>query len=255
MNMKHFGSIQTGIWLLAAAILCLNGIFSDLQAQTAPVHEIGKFSAAASEEDFPAGWEQLTFKKITRHTEYTLVKENGVIVVKAVSNASASGLIYRIKIDPRTYPIIKWRWKVTNTLKKGDVSKKMGDDYPARLYIAFEYDPKKLSFFERTQYTAIRLLYGEYPPNAAITYIWGSKAPRGTIVSNPYANRVKMIVVESGESRLNTWVEEERNVLEDYKAAFSQEPPMIGAIMIMTDSDNTQESAISYFGDIIFKQK
>jgi hypothetical protein len=64
-----------------------------------------------------------------------------------------------------------------------------------------------------------------------------------------------MIVVESGEAKLNAWVEEERNVLEDYRAAFSKEPPMIDAIMIMTDSDNTQESAISYFGDIVFKKK
>ncbi|MGD2271545.1 MAG: DUF3047 domain-containing protein [Desulfobacterales bacterium] len=254
--MKHLFSIKIHLWLLAAATLGLNGIVSDIQAQTETVLEIGKFSAAASaQDDFPPGWEPLIFKKITRHTEYTLVKDNGVMVVKAVSEASASGLIHKIKIDPRTYPIVKWRWKATSIFKKGDVSKKAGDDYPARLYIAFEYDPKKLSFFERTRYKAVRLLYGEYPPNAAITYIWSSKAPRGTMVSNPYTDRVKMIVVESGESSLNTWVEEERNVLEDYKAAFSQEPPMIGAIMIMTDSDNTRESAISYFGDIFFKQK
>jgi hypothetical protein len=230
-------------------------LFPGFQTPAAAPPEIAKFSTAAAGEKLPAGWEPLTFKKISRHTQYSLVKDHHMVVVKAVSNASASGLIYRIRIDPKVYPIITWRWKVTHTYEKGDVTRKKGDDYPARVYIAFEFDPNKLGFFERAQYKAARLLYGEYPPTGAITYIWSSNAPRDTIVSNPYTERVKMFAIESGKARLNSWVQEERNVYEDYKAAFSQEPPMIAAIMIMTDSDNTEESAVSYFGDIVFKPK
>jgi hypothetical protein len=253
--MNYTKAIKTHLWLGATTAFFVICIIAGLQTPAAALQEIGKFSTATAGGDFPAGWKPLNFKKIPRHTQYTLVNDLNNVVVKAVSKSSASGLIYRIKIDPRVYPIISWRWKVTNTFIKGDVSKKKGDDYPARLYIAFEFDPKKLSFFERTQYKAAHLLYGEYPPTGAITYIWSSNAPRGTIVSNPYTRRVKMIAVQSGQTRLNTWVQEERNVFEDFKTAFSQEPPMIGAVMIMTDSDNTGESAISYFGDIIFKQK
>ena len=255
MMMKNIKGTKSHLRLGAATAFIFICILTGLQTPSAAFREIAKFSIATAGGDFPAGWEPLYFKKISRHTQYTLVNDRNAVVVKAVSKSSASGLIYRIKIDPRVYPIISWRWKVTNTFIKGDVSKKKGDDYPARLYIAFEFDPKKLGFFERTQYKAARLLYGEYPPTGAITYIWSSNAPRGTIVTNPYTKRVKMIAVQSGKTRLNTWVQEERNVFEDYKTAFSQEPPMIGAVMIMTDSDNTGESAISYFGDIKFKQK
>jgi hypothetical protein len=63
-----------------------------------------------------------------------------------------------------------------------------------------------------------------------------------------------MFVVESGPSKLNQWVSEERNILEDYKKAFGQEPPMISGIAIMTDADNTGESAIAYYGDIVLKK-
>ena len=63
-----------------------------------------------------------------------------------------------------------------------------------------------------------------------------------------------MIVVESGDSRLNQWIQEERNVYEDYKSAFGQEPPIISGVAIMTDSDNTGESATAFYGDIIFKK-
>jgi hypothetical protein len=182
------------------------------------------------------------------------VKDGESTVVKAVSAASASGLTREVKINLKEYPIVQWRWKVTNVLKKGDVAKKEGDDYPARLYITFEYDASKVSFFKKAQYEAVRLLYGQYPPLGAINYIWESKAPKGTVVPNPFTDQAKMIVVESGADRLNQWASEERNVYEDYKKAFGEEPPMISGVAIMTDTDNTGESATAYYGDIVFKK-
>ena len=122
-------------------------------------------------------------------------------------------------------------------------------------YITFEYDPAKLSFFERIKFKAAKVLYGEYPPVGAINYIWESKASEGTMVPNSYTDRFIMIVVESGETKLNTWVQEERNILEDYKKAFGKNPPFISGVAIMTDTDNTKESAITYYGDVIFKRR
>lgn len=220
------------------------------------VLEIGKFSSLAPEGDtLPAGWKPLTFKKIERHTVYRLVRDGDVVAIKAVSEAASSGLIQEIKINPKEYPVVQWRWKIGNVLRKGDVTKKSGDDYPARLYITFEYDPAKVGLFEKTKYETIRLLYGQYPPLNTITYIWEGKAPKGLIVPNPYTDRAKMIVVESGTERLNTWVTEERNVYEDYQKAFGEVPPLITGVAIMTDTDNTGESATAYYGDIVFKKR
>ncbi len=63
-----------------------------------------------------------------------------------------------------------------------------------------------------------------------------------------------MIVVESGDSRLDRWVSVERNIYKDYLQAFGEEPPMISGVAIMTDTDNTGESATAYYGDIVFKR-
>lgn len=224
-----------------------------LQAQD--IIDVGKFSAAEPGETLPEGWQPLTFKKITSHTRYSLVKDGDSVVVKAVSEASASGLIRNIRIDPQKYPIIQWRWKVMNVYKNSDVTQKDGDDYPARIYITFEYDPGKIGFFDKIKYNLIKQFYGEYPPIGAINYIWASKAPIGTIAPNPYTERTKMIVVESGKKELDTWITEERNILDDFVAAFGGTPPMISGIGIMTDSDNTQESATAFYGDILLKQK
>jgi len=253
MNPRPKLSIAVAVAVPALVIALLN-LSRSVSAQLQNVIEVGKFSAATVGQGLPDGWKPLAFKKIEKHTSYTLAKEDNAVVVKAVAEASASGLTRETQINPKEYPIVEWRWKVTNILKKGDVRRKEGDDYPARIYITFEYDPSKLSFFEKTKYNAIRLLYGEYPPLAAINYIWESKAPVGTMVPNPFTDRVMMFVVETGPSKLNQWVNEERNIFEDYKKAFGQEPPMISGIAIMTDTDNTGESATAYYGDILFKK-
>jgi hypothetical protein len=238
--------------VLYVAFLCIiepTPVFCESQMM------IGHFSAENLDNSLPENWEPLTFKGIPTHTVYEKFNDNGVTVIKAVSNASASGLIRKVTIDPQKYPIIRWRWKISNIYQHGDVTKKSGDDYPARIYIAFEYMAEKVGIWEKTKFAAIKLLYGEYPPIGAINYIWESKALKGTIIPNPYTDRVQMIVVESGTENLNVWKEEERNIYEDYLKAFGEAPSMISGVAIMTDSDNTGESAVGFYGDILFEEK
>lgn len=220
-------------------------------ADSSTVLDVGKFSSNPSGAALPDGWKPLTFKKIPKLTVYELVKDGGSVVVKATSEASASGLIKEIKIDPKAFPIVRWRWKVENLLKNSDVSRKGGDDYPARLYITFEYDPDKVSFGKKLKFKAGQAILGNIPI-AALNYIWETKTPAGTIVENAYTDFAQMIVVESGPKKVGMWVEEERNIYEDYKKAFGAEPPMINGVAIMSDTDNTKERATAYYGDIEF---
>jgi hypothetical protein len=234
-----------GLFLIvAAAVLALDTAL----AQQA---DLFRFDWSAPGPDgLPAGWRPLTFKNIPRHTRYAPARDGATPVMKAEADASASGLIHPVDADPRRTPILRWRWKVENLLSKADVTRKEGDDYPARIYVAFAYDPGRASLGQRIKYEAARLIYGEYPPHSGLNYIWESRAPVGTIVPNPYTDRVRMIVVDSGPARVGQWVEHERNIYQDYEKAFGAEPPMISGIAIMTDADNTGESATAYYGDI-----
>jgi hypothetical protein len=234
---------------LRSAALGVALLASAASADEARALRVGWSAPAAN--GLPAGWRPLTFRNIPSHTRYTLVREGEEWVVRAESKASASGLIYPLGADARRTPILRWRWKVENLLAKSDVTRKEGDDYPARIYVAFAYDPKRAGFAQRLRYEAARLIYGEYPPHAGLSYIWESKAPVDTVAPNPFSDRVRMFVVDSGAGRLGQWVEHQRNIHEDYKAAFGEEPPMIAGIAIMTDTDQTAESAVAYYGEIV----
>jgi len=224
-----------------------------VRAESPSVIEVAKFSRGAVGQAMPDGWKPLTFKKIPKHTSYEVVKDGGVTIVKAVSEASASGLTKPVVIDPKEYPIVRWRWKIDNVLKGSDVALKEGDDFPARLYITFAYDPDKVSFGKMLKFKAGQALFGDIPI-AALNYIWDTKAPVGTIVENAYTDFAKMVVVESGTQNVGMWIDEERNIYEDYKKAFGEDPPMINGVAIMSDTDNTKEKATAYYGDIIFKK-
>ena len=247
---------RSGVMPVSASVLMLALLLiapASLVAESPPVIEVGKFSSGTVGQAMPDGWKPLTFKKIPKQTLYELVKDGERVVVKAMSDASASGLTREVRIDPKEYQIIRWRWRVENLLKRSDVNRKDGDDYPARLYVTFEYDPEKTSFSKKLKYKAGRAIFGEIPIGA-LNYIWETKTRIGTIVENAYTNFAQMIVVESGPEKVGTWVDEERNIYEDYKRAFGEEPPMINGVAIMTDTDNTKEVATAYYGDIVFQK-
>lgn len=252
--MKCNGSNRIATFLAVALISLLAGAPS-LLADPPAALEVGRFSAEKADSGLPADWEPFHFKNIEQHTEYRLVEMDGQVVVKATAEASASGLTRKITIDPKEYPIVQWRWKVANILKKANIYRKDGDDYPARVYIVFEYDPDRVGFTEKLKYETAKLLYGAYPPLATLNYVWSSIAPEGLVIPNAYTDRAMMVVVQSGEKNLNAWVHEERNIYADYRKAFNDEPPMISGVAIMTDTDNTGESANAYYGDILFRKE
>jgi len=173
------------------------------------------------------GWSVESFAGMT---EYTLTRDNDIPCLKAVSRRAASGLVYRINIDPQLYPVISWSWKIDRVLAKGDARTKAGDDYAARLYVIF---PSVL--FWRTK---------------VLNYVWANQLPRGAAMPNAFTGNAMMVAVESGNGKAGQWVHEQRNILEDYQKYFGSSPGKVGAIAIMTDTDNTGEEAAACYGPI-----
>ncbi len=183
-------------------------------------------------------------------TDYRLVEQDGRVVVEAASNASVAALVWDMSVDPVEFPIIRWQWRIANLLESSDISTREGDDFPARVYVTFAYDLRRLSWFARTKIRLARLFYGDAVPGAALCYVWDREAPAGTITRSAYTDRVQMIVLESGDDRLNEWVPVTRNIYDDFRLAFNEEPPSVSGIAIATDTDDTGESALAWFGDV-----
>ena len=212
-----------------------------------------RFSVLRPGVALPAGLRHFAFSGQTRPTEYALVEDEGRTVLRARADASASGIIHEVRVDPRAYPVLAWRWKVMRVLERSNLATKAGDDFPARVYVTFDVPVESLPAGERVRIGAARMLYGPDVPVAALCYVWDAKAAAGTIAANAYTDRVRMIVVDSGTGNAGRWVQRERNVLHDFRNAFGGDAPMVNGVIVSTDTDNTAETAETYYGDVEFR--
>lgn len=178
---------------LAAALLPCSALAQDLI-------EVMRFSSLRSGASLPDWVEPYVFPNQPRHTQFALVQDGGRIVLAARASASSSGLVRRVRVDPRRVPLLAWRWKVTNLPVKGDIETKAGDDFAARIYVVFDLDPEALSIAERMQLALARAIWGEQVPAAALCYVWDAHKPADTIVPNAYTARVRMVVADSGST-------------------------------------------------------
>ncbi|MDH3414264.1 MAG: DUF3047 domain-containing protein [Gammaproteobacteria bacterium] len=174
--------------------------------------------------------------KFFSETRYTPVEIDGRRAVKAVSSGSASGYYRKMTIDLQQTPVLRWSWRVDNTIGEVDERSKEGDDYPARVYVI----AAQPVFFWKSR---------------ALNYVWSSTRPEESSWPNAYSSRAVMIAVRSGERGLGKWQEEERNVRSDFERYFGKEVRYVDAIAFMTDTDNTGRQAVAYYGDIYFAER
>ena len=114
-----------------------------------------------------------------------------------------------------------------------DETRKDGDDYPARIYVAVSGG---LRFWN----------------TRALNYVWSSSRPVGSHWPNAFTANAQLLAVESGPKHLGQWRHYRRNLRDDWQQLFGEEIGEIDAVALMSDSDNGGQSADAWYGDIWF---
>jgi hypothetical protein len=190
---------------------------------------IADFSSAAVGVGTPAGWE---LKEKSGKAEVAVVKDGEVPAVHFQSANSSFSLQKEAKVDIKQFPVLTWKWKVTKLPVGGDFRKSRTDDQAAQLFVAFT-------------------------KTKSIVYIWDTGAPQGLMEDTtpvPFMH-VKVVVVRSGQAELGKWITETRNVYEDFKKLFGDEPPAVTGMRLQINSQHTGTSAESFFADVAFKKQ
>jgi hypothetical protein len=224
-------------------------------AQTGPLAPL----SASPDGLIPPPWQVITLPKIPRQTQYSVVTFDDRRVVKAEAEASYANVLHALTADPGATPILRWSWRVERFPARSDLTKKAGDDLAAKVCVLFDLPLARLSFFERAKIEIGRRLFKLDLPAATVCYVWDRTLPPGTWLPNVYTDRVRMLVLRSGQSGdQGRWFEERRDLRADFVRAFGAEAdgglPSVVAIGFATDADNTGDSALAYFGDITLEK-
>jgi len=209
------------LWILCVGLTLACAVSGYAQE----IQKIGDFSSGSLEQ-----WKSKSFEG---KTIYGLTSLNGVQMLRAVSNGTASGMALEKDIDLTRTPYLNWSWRVDHILSPREETQKDGDDYPARIYVVVSGG----FAFWRTK---------------ALNYVWASYMPATTTWPNAFTSNAQMLAVRSGSLDTGTIVVEKRNVREDLKKYMDLDTDRIDAVAIMTDTDNGGGSAVAYYGDIYF---
>jgi Protein of unknown function (DUF3047) len=182
----------------------------------------------------PNGWKTQSWG--SPKYEFEVVSESPTRVLRLVSNGDSSTINKDVKISCKDYPILQWRWKLVELPKGGDARKKETDDQALQIYVTFPRFPN-----------AVR--------SRIIGYIWDTTAPAGAIFKSQKTGLVTYVVMRSGDAEISKWVTETRNVCEDYKKIYGEEPDeKVEVLSIGIDSDDTRSRAEGYVGEILFRK-
>lgn len=228
--------VGTLLWLLPAAA-------------TATTTQPAPFSPAPAGPP-PAAWVYTRIHKDLPGTDFSIVREGGDGVLRAYSQSAASSLVHTLAAPVPAHSRLDWRWKISNAVPQSALASKATDDYAARVYVFFDYDKSRLSFADRVRIDVARTLYGADLPTAALCYVWGTADAVGTIAPNPYTDRVRMIVLQRGDTRAGQWVSESRDLAADFRAAFGEPAPAVTGIALGADTDNTGATVEARFSDL-----
>ena len=222
------------------------------------------FRMGKESKSIPDGWEHLTYPGTAENT-MSLVREEGMTVLHVASLNSASALLKRMnfgddrRICLESHPVLVWRWKINRTVGMAIEGRKDRNDSAARVRIIFAErgmpSLKKSPDVEKfMKYLGITMPTIE-PSGFKIDYIWGTRAPKGEIIDYPGSKNHKMIVVESGNCRTNQWIWEQRDLIKDFQVIFRCDPPGLAGIIVLTDTDQTNEGVEAYYGSIVLMHR
>jgi hypothetical protein len=214
---------------------CALQLFAVAVISTAPMSSAGARAPLLLADPTVPLHEAWTNQSFGAATRYERVSIEGVPAIRAIGRESASGLYRDTPYRVEEHPWLEWTWRVDQLQEDADIRVKSREDFAAAIFLIFG----RPSMINRDVPT--------------VAYVWTSdRLPAGAVVDSPHRpGSVRSVVVRSGGAHLGQWMRERRNVLEDFRRAFGQEPPdAVEIIALFTDNDQTGEPVEAYYGAI-----
>lgn len=194
-------------------------------------------------------WQQHLFPS-KKATQYNAVEVDGRAALMATAISSASMLRQPVRVEPASLQTIAFSWKVAQLIPGADLSQRDAHDSPVRLVLAFEGDRSEFSMKNAMLSELSLTLTGEPMPYATLMYVWCNACAKEDVYVSPRTDRIREIALETGPERLGQWLSYQRDIQADYIKAYGQAPGALVGVGIMTDTDNTRQSAVAWYGPV-----
>lgn len=181
-------------------------------------------------------------------TRYSVRELEGRRVLHVEADRSYGNLVHLLQGVPAG--LLTWRWRVDKPLVSANLRTKEGDDAALKVCAMFELPAAQVPFVERQLLRLAEMRTGAPLPTATLCYVWDSTLPAGTVLSNAYTRRVRLITLTGSPG---TWQSHSRDLGADFLRVFGDEStvvPPLSAIAVGADADNTAGHAAGWLDDL-----
>jgi hypothetical protein len=188
-----------------------------------------------------AGWSSYTPRG--KDTAEFQVDADGSLIVRA--DQAVAFLYFFVPAAEANAQTLSWDWRVDKSFPGTDLSQPGADDRALAVHVYFS--DQNIGLMKRLG-RGLAGVFGLPVSGRALTYVWGGKRPKGTVIPNPFmaAGEGVFIIRQSAEMvSPGQWVTEKIDLTADYKAAFGADPPPVNVIAVSADTDDTGASALA----------
>lgn len=183
-------------------------------------------------------------------TQYSIVQHGGQDAVQAIADASGSILRHHRRIEPQALGHVRFSWNVPKPAAEANQALTRIDDRPVRVVLAFDGDRSKFSMKNAMLSELSLMLTGEKMPFATMVYTWSRVAQAGEVIANDRTDRIRKLVIDSGEGRYDQWLSYERDIRADYRKVFGEEPGALLSMAVFTEGERNDGPVQAFYGPL-----
>lgn len=136
-------------------------------------------------------------------------------------------------------PVLSWKARAWQLPENANEDNDSRNDVVMSVYVVFDFG--RVALFKKVPKT--------------IRYTWSTTLEKGSEYSKLFGNQ-KIVVLESGIENRGKWITFERNIVEDYRRLYGDNPPSQPlAILILSDGDSTGSRVEADYDDIMLKAR
>jgi Protein of unknown function (DUF3047) len=184
----------------------------------------------------PEGWRTYETPGGQPAYDFTIVEDEGRRALLLRSHGDHSTVARRVKINLAATPILEWNWKITQLPAGADLRRRQTTDAAPHLFLVW---PRRPEMFR----------------SRLIGYVWDPTFPVGAIQKSQKSGTVTFLVVRSSTAQLGQWLTERRNVLDDFRTIYGEEPEAPAAVALSIDTNDTKSPSEGLIGSIQFRSR
>jgi hypothetical protein len=181
----------------------------------------------------PAGWRAYATVGGRPAYDFVIAEDGGRRALSVRGRDEHSTIAREIQVDLEATPVLEWSWKIVELPAGADVRARATSDLTAHVLVVWPRFPEMLR-------------------SRIIAYAWGTTEPAGAVEPSRKTRTVTFFILRSGAESLGHWVTERRDVVEDYRRVYGEQPESPRAIAISIDTNDTHASAAGLIGSIAF---